>query len=114
MSRSSIGGLLALAPLILAAHFSSAPCDRALRRLEGWTIMKVSTVRGTFNGCEYDKLVELTDGTVLRCASYGYQYAYMPDAVVFAKSVTAGATSAVMIRLMVEGELYDMAPAASR
>lgn len=108
--RAYIVGLLT--PLLLgsALRADAAPCDRALRRLEGWTIIRVGSVRGTFEGCDFDRLVELTDGTILRCSAYGYQYAYMPDAVVFGKSISVSGQDAVMIKLMVEGELYDMAP----
>ena len=82
--------------------------------MEGWTIVKVGTIKGSFNGCEFDKLIELQDGTVLRCSSYGYQYSYMPDAIVFGKSISTGTVSGVMIKLMVEGEVYDMAPVSAK
>jgi len=96
--------------LISAAPCRVADCSRTLRRMEGWTIAKVGAIKGTFNGCEFDRLVELQDGTVLRCAAYGYQYAYMPDAVVFTKGTSIGDSRMVMVKLMVEDEIYDMSP----
>ena len=101
--------LVVALPLLLGS-FSSAPCDRALKRLEGYTVVKASSIRGTFNGCAYDRLLELSDGTILRCSSYGYQYAYAPDAVVFARSVAIEGKSATITKLLVEGELYDVTP----
>lgn len=98
-----------LSPLLLGSFVhSAAPCDRALRRLEGYTIAKVSSIKGTFNGCESGRLLELVDGTLLRCASYGYQYAYMPDAVLFSKSLVVEGKTLMLAKLMVEGELYDV------
>jgi hypothetical protein len=109
--RSGLLVAISLSKIAPPAH--SVDCARNLRRLEGWTIVRTGWVRGTFNGCEHDKLVELQDGTVLRCASYGYQYAFMPDAVVFAKQTTLGGQAATMIRLLVNDDLCDMAPILS-
>lgn len=101
--------LVVALPLLLGSFFT-APCDRALRRVEGYTVVKVTSIKGTFNGCAYDRLVELIDGTILRCSSYGYQYAYAPDAVLFARSVAIEGKSATITKLLVEGELYDVMP----
>ena len=77
--RSAYRLLPLMLPLFLAAPSTNlASCDRALRRMEGWTIVKVTQIRGTFEGCESDRLIEFVDGTTLRCSSFGYQYGYMP------------------------------------
>jgi|GEM_PF-433252 len=107
--------LACTAPILLTTFaVSSGNCDRALRRLEGWTVVKVSSINGEFEGCDYHKPVELIDGTILRCSSYGYQYGYMPDAVLFAKTIKASGQAVVMLRLLVDGELYDMLPMSTR
>lgn len=83
-------------------------CVDELKDLEGWTIVAVRTVDGTFEGCDHDKLIEFTDGTELRCGEYGYHYAYRPEAVIFAKSSEFGGESYVAVKMMVEDEVFDM------
>ncbi len=103
-------------PMLLAS-WTERPvgrCERSLRRLEGWTIAKVGNIRGSFEGCNYDRLIELDDGTILRCSSYGYQYGYMPEAVVFTKADTLGGQLVISVRMMVESEVYDMQPVTRR
>lgn len=94
--------------LIGAPARKGMDCPNELRQLEGWTVIKATSVRGTFEGCDYGKLIELSDGTILRCASYGYQYAYSPDAIVFGKSFSVSGKSAVLLKIMVEDEMYDV------
>ena len=108
--QSSRLALLAIPLLLSGTAKPRADCGRLLSRLEGWTIVKAGSINGTFNGCDFDKLIEFTDGTALRCSSYGYQYAYMPDAIVLAKTVTIQGSSATMVKMLVEGELSDMQP----
>jgi len=104
------GALLGLVISTEAFLLRSGSCERALRRMEGWTIVKVGTVRGEFEGCEHDRLIEFDDGTILRCSSYGYRYAYRPDAVVFAKSSSVNGTPFTMVKMLVEDDVYDMQP----
>jgi hypothetical protein len=104
------GGFLALVISVEALLGGTASCDRALRRLQGWTIVKVGTIKGNFEGCDHDRLIEFDDGTILRCSSYGYQYAYHPDAIVFAKSASVNGQAFTMVKMLVDGDVYDMAP----
>ena len=83
-------------------------CVDQLNQLEGWTVIKVTSVRGEFEGCDFGKLIELSDGALLRCNSYGYQYAYNPEVVIFGKSSTVSGRSGVLLKMMVEDEMYDM------
>ena len=99
-----------LVPLLLGDHGRTESCTRALRRMEGWTIVKVTTVNGTFEGCDFNRIIQFLDGTGVRCSSYGYQYAYMPDAILFGKSSSISGRSFTMLRLLVEGEMYDIEP----
>ena len=58
--------------------------------------------------------MEFTDGTSLRCAEYGYQYAYMPDAVVLARGTSVGSRSVTLLKMLVEDEVYDMHAVSSK
>ena len=83
-------------------------CTRVLRRMEGWTIISVTQVDGEFQGCEFGRVVRFQDGTAYQCASYGYQYAYSPDAVIFGKTGTFEGRTFLSIKTLIDGELYDM------
>jgi hypothetical protein len=57
----------------------------------GYTIIAVKTIvksvdkkgeKNEFEGCDYDRDIVFEDGTYVTCASYGYEYAYRPRAVV--------------------------------
>ena len=61
-------------------------------------------MNGAFEGCEHGKRIEFLGGSTLTCAEYGYQYAYMPQAVIFAKK----AGSLYFIKALIGDELYDM------
>ena len=66
----------------------------------------------SFNGCDYDRLILFDDQRVLRCRSYGYSYAYRPNAFLFAKvsSLNSGtrAVTGADWKMCVDGDLYDM------
>jgi hypothetical protein len=81
---------------------------RLLRKLEGYTIIAVTSVDGEFQGCDYGRVIRLRNGSAFRCSSYGYIYAYSPDAIVFAKVTSIQGRSLATIKLLVEGELFDM------
>ncbi len=85
-------------------------CTRQLSRVQGYTVISVTQVDGEFDGCDIDKVIRFLDGTRLRCSSYGYTYAYMPDAVIFAKQLSLQGKSFAAIKVLIEGELFDMEP----
>lgn len=101
-----------IAGLLIASggHSVADRCDRVLRRMEGWTIVKATSISGAFEGCDFDKVVKFTDGTVLECSTYSYTYSYGPDAIIFGKSATLNGKDYVMTKMLVEGEMYDMVP----
>jgi hypothetical protein len=39
-------------------------------------------VTDTFEGCDFDKRIELENGLVFVCRSYGYAYAYRPEVLI--------------------------------
>ena len=107
-----VGAALALlGVLVLTGTPAHADrCTRHLTRLVGYTIVAVTQVDGEFQGCDFDKIIRFLDGKAFRCSSYGYTYAYMPDAVIFAKQTTYQGKSFATIKVLIEGEVFDMAP----
>lgn len=102
---------------ILALLGSGAPmttaqqtCSADLGELVGWTIAAVKTIDGEFQGCEFNRVISFTDGSQVRCMSYNYTYSYMPDAVLFARSIVYKGTKHTLIKMCVEDELYDVSP----
>lgn len=96
---------------LLLSFSGSAFADkltRVLSKLEGFTIVAVTQVDGEFKGCEWDRMIRLTNGLVLKCQSYSYSYSYSPDAVVFAKTFKHQGNSFAEVKLLVDGELFDM------
>ena len=80
------------------------------RRLVGYSIVDVKTISGwrdqdgkhgeAFEGCNYGRVIFFADNKVASCMSYGYHYAYRPDAVILFKGNE--------IKMVVEDEVYDM------
>lgn len=106
-----LSALGVLAILVLSAAPASADrCARALRRLEGWTILSVTSVDGEFKGCDFDRVVRFTDGSAYRCSTYSYTYSYSPDAIIFGKTMSYQGGTYATIKVLIEGEIYDMSP----
>jgi hypothetical protein len=89
MRFAKVGSLIAL------IAFSATPlrADLAydLSRYVGYTIVAVKTVvksvdddgeKTSFSGCTYNRIIVFDDGKYVTCASYGYQYAYRPRAII--------------------------------
>lgn len=77
----------------------------------GYTIAAKKTVVGwvdegrekkgeAFEGCQHGRVIIFDDRTYLKCAEYGYQYAYRPEAVLLVRSGR--------IVMIVEDDAYDM------
>ena len=79
---------------------SYANIDGRIGELIGYTIITQKTIDGEFEGCDFDKIIVFNDRTALRCFSYGYQYAYMPIAVILSNGSN--------IKMMVGDDIYDM------
>ena len=99
---------LALLPTLLASTVAFALDASDFNGMEGWTVAAVTNVRGDFEGCDFDKRVRFDNGWTLTCSTYSYSYAYHPDAVIFAKSVTVRGRAYWMVKALIDGELYDM------
>lgn len=83
---------------------------KKLREVEGWTIISVTQVDGKFLGCDYDRVIKFQDGTSYKCAGYGYEVEYEPDAVIFGKSMKFQGKNFVDFKALIEGEFYAMKP----
>jgi hypothetical protein len=73
-------------------------------KLKGYTVVEVTYVKGDFEGADFDKLVELDNGWIMRFNEYHYHYAYHPTAVVFAKNVNG----VFLFKLLIEDHIYDV------
>lgn len=89
---------------------SAHACADELDGLVGYTIMAATQVDGDFEGCDFDRVIRLTNGSRYRCSGYSYTYAFMPDAIVFAKPVTIQGKDIGDIRILIDDEIYDMHP----
>lgn len=49
----------------------------------GGTVINTQ-VDGNFEGCDFDKRIDFTNGLVFVCSTYSYTYSYMPKVKIFA------------------------------
>lgn len=95
---------------LVAASLCAQPalsCDE-LDEVVGYTLVAHTNVRGSFEGCDHDKLIEFDNGWILRCSEYGYSYAYHPDAFIFAKRITYQGRTLTILKVCIDDEMYDM------
>ena len=97
-----------LTALVLAAPAFARLTARDFRKLVGFTVIEITNVVGAFEGADFDKPVALDNGMVFTFNEYNYSYSYRPDVVVLAKKVTVGKDSALLWKLIIEDELYDV------
>lgn len=100
-----------LAILLSLSTTARANTASALAKYVGFSIVAKKTITGwidqdgskkgdSFEGCEYGRLIIFDDNTYLTCTAYGYQYDYMPDAILMVKSGK--------IVMIVGDQAYDM------
>lgn len=109
---------LALIAFFLGISAAQAGIETELRHMEGWCIVAVKMIgayidddgkkHDGFQGCRFNRKIVFTDGTYLTCVQYGHQYAFRPDAVIFAKNVTHQGKKIATFRMLVEGDMYHM------
>jgi hypothetical protein len=97
-----------LIALVLASPVFARLKARDFRKLVGYTVIEITNVVGDFEGADFDKVVILDNGMVFTFNEYNYSYSYRPDVVVLAKRITMGKDSALMWKLIIEDELYDV------
>lgn len=86
--------------LISTTTVALADLTEKLEQLTGYKIVAKKTIDGEFEGCDFDKIIVFDDRTALRCLSYGYQYAYRPEAIILSNGSN--------IKMLVEDDIYDM------
>lgn len=76
--------------------------------MEGWTLVAVTTVKEEFEGCDFGKRISFDNGWTLTCSTYSYNYAYRPDAAIFAKNFQHKGRAFWSIKALIEDEFYEM------
>ena len=69
-----------LASMLFVA--ASLACTSVLPFVTPSLAVEVTSISGTFNGCDWDKTYELLNGRTLVCRCYRYHYAYAPKVVI--------------------------------
>lgn len=82
--------------------------------LVGWTVLETTQVKDDFEGCDFDKRIRFMNGWVLTCSTYSYSYSFMPQAVIFVKSMTYQGRNFWMVKALIDDEIYDMQPIRAR
>lgn len=95
-----------------------ADCENVLENNIGWTILDSKTIEGWrdtggekedgFEGCDYGRIIYFLDGTQATCNSYGYQYAYMPTAIILGNNIEYKGKAFTLIKMIVGCEEYDL------
>jgi hypothetical protein len=106
----NLAKIFILSVLLAPSSVFADRCVRSLSKLQEYTVLSVTTVDGEFLGCDFNKIIRFSDGKTLRCSSYSYMYSFMPDAVIFAKQATYQGKSFATIKVLIEGEIFDMEP----
>jgi hypothetical protein len=102
-------------PALLIVTSSAIALDASdFNGLEGWTVAAVTTVRGDFEGCDFEKRIRFDNGWTLTCSGYSYSYAYRPDAVIFSKAIEIKGRNYWMIKVLIDDEFYEMQPVLAR
>lgn len=73
--------------------------------MDGYGVAARTAVNGEFNGCDFDRAIELQNGLVFKCSEYKYHYAYMPTVLIL-KSVRDDSVKVVIDRESFNGTLY--------
>jgi hypothetical protein len=69
--------------------------------ITGWRDSNGTTAEdGTFNGCQFERIIIFEGNRALKCTGYAYQYAYRPEAVILVKDGN--------FIMLVDGEVYEM------
>lgn len=109
---------LAVFLLLYSSNVVADIDEYQLEELVGWTIVASKSIAGyrdpgekksdDWEGCDFDRTVYFSDGTTVTCYSYGYQYAYMPKAILFGHEITHEGKKYTMYKMLVQGQLYDV------
>ena len=96
--------------LVLSPVTSYSDVAYEFSGMVGWKIAAVTQVEGDFEGCDFDKKIDFTNGMTLECSTYSYTYSYAPTAVIFFKVVKHKDQEFYMLKAFIGDDIYDMAP----
>lgn len=94
----------------LACSTASAMDVSDFRGVVGYTVVAVTQVSHSFEGCDFDKPIRFDNGWTLTCSSFGYSFAFRPDAAIFAREFSHGGTRYLSIKVLIDDDFYDMRP----
>ena len=110
--------LLSIILVVFGISTAKTDCSYTLENHIGWTIVDSKTIDGyidqngkrsdDFEGCDFDRTIVFTDGTAIRCNSFGYQYTFRPKAVILGKVITYKGKKVILYEMIVENEVYQM------
>jgi hypothetical protein len=98
--------MLWIAVLLFIAfpHYAEAIDLEGLAR-EGYAVVAETRVDGSFEGCDFDKPIPLTNGLIFVCSTYSYSYSYRPEVLIL-KHVIKGDLRVLINNQEYGGQLY--------
>ena len=106
----SMKKILTMGLFFLAASQALGISDSQLKRLEGYTLIRVGEITGwqnsdgkrgdAFEGCDYGRRLFIDGGLQVTCQSYSYSYSYRPTAFFFKRGST--------LKMIIENDVYDV------
>ena len=90
--------------LVFATVYAEASDLEALSR-DGYGVVVQTRVDGEFEGCDFDKQIQMQNGLVFVCSGYSYTYSYMPEVLIL-KHITSGDTKVLIKNHEFRGKLY--------
>ena len=80
--------------------------DIQLCELQGFTLLSCESAEGEFEGEEGD-ILKLYSGMIFKITSYGYQYSYGPQVIIFVGVFEYQGKEQVMYKLIIGTNIYD-------
>jgi len=68
---------------------------------DGYAVVEETQVDGDFEGCEFDKQIQLVNGLVFVCAEYSYSYGFMSEVLIL-KHIRSGE-----IKVLIDDQAYN-------
>lgn len=102
--------LIVLIALFMIQANTSHANQLDMSQLKGYTLLYQKTIEDDFEGCDFDRVIRFMDGTSLTCSSFSYTYSFMPTAYIYGKSKHHNGNNFVLIRMVVEDQVFDMYP----
>ena len=91
--------------LVIALPFFAEAANLEDLAREGYAVVEKTRVEGSFEGCDFDKPIPLTNGLIFVCATYSYSYSYRPEVLIL-KHVRNGDIKVLINNREYRGKLY--------